>query len=78
MAGHLPHDSLPTDIVQTAPEEMDRGSVFADVTPDMLLYQGESFGPVCSVFEVRNDGEAIQIANDSEYGLTAGVMTGNE
>lgn len=53
-------------------------TVFSGVTPDMLLYQEESFGPVCSVFKVRSDEEAIRIANDSEYGLTAGVMTADE
>ncbi|GIL00623.1 MAG: salicylaldehyde dehydrogenase [Alphaproteobacteria bacterium] len=53
-------------------------TVFANVTPDMLLYQEETFGPVCSIFRVRNDEEAIRIANDSEYGLTAGVMTEDE
>jgi aldehyde dehydrogenase (NAD+) len=53
-------------------------TVFTGVTPDMQLYQEESFGPVCSVFKVRNDEEAIRIANDSEYGLTAGVMTADE
>jgi len=44
----------------------------------MLLYQEESFGPVCSVFKAKNDDDAVRIANDSEYGLTAGVMTENE
>jgi acyl-CoA reductase-like NAD-dependent aldehyde dehydrogenase len=53
-------------------------TVFTGVTPDMMLYQEESFGPVCSVFKVRSDEEAIRIANDSEYGLTAGVMTADE
>jgi aldehyde dehydrogenase (NAD+) len=53
-------------------------TVFANVTPDMLLYQEESFGPVCSIFKARNDEDAIRIANDSEYGLTAGVFTDDE
>jgi len=53
-------------------------TVFAGVTPDMLLYQQESFGPVCSIFKAKNDEEAIRIANDSEYGLTAGVMSEDE
>ncbi len=53
-------------------------TVFSGVTPDMLMYQQESFGPVCSIFKARNDEEAIRIANDSEYGLTAGVMTEDE
>ncbi|MBZ0163994.1 MAG: aldehyde dehydrogenase family protein [Notoacmeibacter sp.] len=53
-------------------------TVFAGVTPDMLLYQEETFGPVCSLFKVSDDAEAIHLANDSEYGLTAGVMTRDE
>ena len=53
-------------------------TVFANVTPDMQLYQEESFGPVCSIFKSRNDEDAIRIANDSEYGLTAGVFTNDE
>ncbi len=53
-------------------------TVFSGVTPDMLLYQQESFGPVCSIFTFGDDDEAVRIANDSEYGLTAGVMTEDE
>ncbi|MEC9344028.1 MAG: aldehyde dehydrogenase family protein, partial [Pseudomonadota bacterium] len=53
-------------------------TVFVGVTPDMLLYEEETFGPVCSIFKVKSDDEAIRIANDSEYGLTAGVMTADE
>ena len=53
-------------------------TVFAGVTPDMQLYQEESFGPVCSIFKVRSDEDAVRLANDTEYGLTAGVMTADE
>jgi aldehyde dehydrogenase (NAD+) len=53
-------------------------TVFANVTPDMLLYQEETFGPVCSLFKFATDEEAIRIANDSEYGLTAGVLSEDE
>lgn len=53
-------------------------SVFTDVGSDMLLYREESFGPVCSIFTARDDEDAVRIANDSEFGLTAGVMTSNE
>ena len=53
-------------------------TVFAGVTPEMQLYQEESFGPVCSIFKVRSDEDAVRLANDTEYGLTAGVMTADE
>ncbi|MCK5746524.1 MAG: aldehyde dehydrogenase family protein, partial [Oricola sp.] len=36
------------------------------------------FGPVCSIFKVGSDEEAVRLANDSEYGLTAGVMSEDE
>ncbi len=53
-------------------------TILTGVTPDMKLYQDETFGPVVPVIPFRTDEEAIQIANDSEYGLSAGVMTGDE
>jgi acyl-CoA reductase-like NAD-dependent aldehyde dehydrogenase len=53
-------------------------TILTGVTPDMLLYQDETFGPVVPVIPFRTDDEAIQIANDSEYGLSAGVMTRDE
>ncbi len=53
-------------------------TVFAGVTPEMLLYSEETFGPVCSIFKSSGDEDAIRIANDSEYGLTAGVFSQDE
>ena len=50
-------------------------TVFDDVTPDMNIANEEVFGPVLSVQQFRNDEEAIQIANASEYGLVGGVFT---
>jgi acyl-CoA reductase-like NAD-dependent aldehyde dehydrogenase len=44
-------------------------------TPDMRLYQEESFGPVVTVLRVDNDDEAVRLANDSEYGLSAAVFS---
>ena len=52
-------------------------SVLADVTPDMHIYAEESFGPVVSVIRARDTEHAIEIANDTEYGLTASVFTTN-
>ena len=53
-------------------------TILTGVTPDMKLYQDETFGPVVPVIPFRTDEEAIQIANDTEYGLSAGVMSRDE
>jgi len=53
-------------------------TILTGVTPDMLIYQNETFGPVVPVIPFRTDEEAIAIANDSEYGLSSGVITANE
>ncbi len=45
------------------------------VTPDMAIYQQESFGPVVSVLRFDSDEEAIALANDSEYGLSSAVFS---
>ncbi len=50
-------------------------TIFADVTPDMPLAQDEIFGPVLAVLKFENDGEAIEIANGTIYGLAAGIWT---
>ncbi len=53
-------------------------TIMTGVTPDMTLYQNETFGPVVPVIPFSTDDEAIAIANDTEYGLSSGVMTQNE
>jgi betaine-aldehyde dehydrogenase len=50
-------------------------TVFADVTPKMRIAREEIFGPVLSVFKWKNIEEAIEIANSTEYGLTAAIWT---
>jgi acyl-CoA reductase-like NAD-dependent aldehyde dehydrogenase len=45
------------------------------VTPDMDIYQQESFGPVVSLLRFDTDEEAIRLANDSEYGLSSAVFS---
>lgn len=50
-------------------------TVFADVRNDMRIAQEEVFGPVVSVIPFSEDEEAYAIANDTEYGLAAGVWT---
>jgi vanillin dehydrogenase len=44
------------------------------VTPAMKIYSEESFGPVKSIIRVNGVDEAVRIANDTEYGLSAAVF----
>jgi acyl-CoA reductase-like NAD-dependent aldehyde dehydrogenase len=50
-------------------------AIVDDVTPEMLVYQEESFGPIVSVLRFDSDEEAIRLANDSEYGLSSAVFS---
>jgi acyl-CoA reductase-like NAD-dependent aldehyde dehydrogenase len=52
-----------------------KATVVDRVTPVMRIFHEESFGPVVSVIRVDGEAEAIRIANDSEYGLSASVYT---
>jgi acyl-CoA reductase-like NAD-dependent aldehyde dehydrogenase len=45
------------------------------VTPEMRIYEEESFGPVTTILRVKGDEEAIRIANDTPYGLSAAVFS---
>ena len=62
------------------PEGYEKGyyvkpTVFANVTNDMTIAKEEIFGPVLSIIKYDNEDEAIEIANDTEYGL-AGYVQG--
>ena len=50
-------------------------TVIAGVTPAMKLYRDESFGPVVALIRAADEADAVRIANDSEYGLSAAVFT---
>jgi acyl-CoA reductase-like NAD-dependent aldehyde dehydrogenase len=50
-------------------------TIFADVTPEMTIAREEIFGPVLAAIEFADLDEAIARANDSQYGLAAGVWT---
>lgn len=50
-------------------------TVFTDVAPSMRIAQEEIFGPVLAVIRVTDFDEAVTVANDTEYGLTASVVT---
>ncbi len=50
-------------------------TIFADVTPEMTIWKEEIFGPVLSVTTAETPEEAIQLANDSRYGLSSSIYT---
>lgn len=62
-------DDLPKGGFYTAP------TVFGDVPVDHPVAQQEVFGPVLSVIRVRDEDEALEVANATPYGLVAGVWT---
>lgn len=55
-----------------------RPTVLAGVTRAMPAFREEIFGPVAPVIVVRDDDEAVAVANDTEYGLVAAVQTGSK
>ncbi|MGB2462287.1 MAG: aldehyde dehydrogenase family protein, partial [Candidatus Puniceispirillaceae bacterium] len=64
------------------PEGLNRGwfvkpTVFADATPDMTIMREEIFGPVLAMMPFDTEEEAIELANDTPYGLAAYIQTGS-
>ncbi|MFO1324097.1 MAG: aldehyde dehydrogenase family protein [Burkholderiales bacterium] len=53
-------------------------TVFGDVDHSMALMRDESFGPIIGLQAVADDEAAVDLMNDTEYGLTAGVYTADE
>ncbi len=65
-----------------APEGLEQGyyvrpTIFSGVTRDMTIAQEEIFGPVLSIMPYDTEEEAIEIANDTIYGLAGGVWAGD-
>lgn len=54
-----------------------RPTVFANVRNDMAIAQNEVFGPVAAVIPFTDEDDAVRIANDTQFGLAAGVWTNN-
>jgi aldehyde dehydrogenase (NAD+) len=54
-----------------------RPTVFADVSNDMTIAREEIFGPVLSIIPYDNEDEAVEIANDTPYGLSGYVSSGS-
>jgi aldehyde dehydrogenase (NAD+) len=52
-------------------------TVYAGLSADSRVVREEIFGPVCAVLEFADEAEAIRMANDTDYGLAAGLWTQN-
>ncbi len=68
-----------TALIKKFPED-DGGTylspqILVDVTHEMRVMRDESFGPVVGIMKVKSDEEAIELMNDSEFGLTASLWT---
>ena len=53
-------------------------TIVTGVTQDMDIWRDETFGPVAVVVPFRDDAEAVNMNNDTEYGLSSGIITANE
>ena len=53
-------------------------TVLGDVTPEMRVFREETFGPVAPIIVANDEDDAVRLANDSEYGLSAGIITADE
>jgi len=49
-------------------------TLLTDITPEMRAYGEELFGPVAMVYKVADEAEAVRLANDTQYGLSASVF----
>lgn len=64
-------------LVRDTPGYYLQPALFTDTTNTMVLNREEIFGPVAGIIRVRDYDEALAIANDTEFGLTAGICTGS-
>jgi 1-pyrroline-5-carboxylate dehydrogenase len=53
-------------------------TVFADIAPDAVISQEEIFGPVLAIIKVNSFEEGLSVANNTEYGLTGALYTGDK
>ncbi|KAF7907074.1 uncharacterized protein EAF01_004661 [Botrytis porri] len=52
-------------------------TVFTDVKPSMRIYREEVFGPFCAIASFKTEEEAVEMANDTTYGLGSAIFTTN-
>ena len=64
------------------PEDHEKGyffepTVIENVTPDMDVFRKEIFGPIAAILSFESEEEVMELANDTEYGLSSYIYTGN-
>jgi len=68
-----------TPLINTFPEDDGEAyltpQILTNVTHDMRVMRDETFGPLVGIMKVKDDGEAIELMNDSDFGLTASLWT---
>ncbi len=52
-------------------------TILSDVTPEMPVFSSETFGPVAAIIRARDEEHAVQLANDSQFGLSSNLWTQN-
>ena len=81
LAGHLKHiegahAAGARQVIGGAPDgQLLPPHVFVDVRNDMAIAQEEMFGPIAPIIKVSSEAEALQVANDTQYGLSSSVFT---
>jgi aldehyde dehydrogenase (NAD+) len=50
-------------------------TIFTDVRPEMKIVQEEIFGPVAAIIKFKDEAEAVEMANNTTYGLAAHIFT---
>ena len=78
------HDALMSEALAAGAIQVNGGqaqgvlmpaTVIDKVTPAMRLFREESFGPIVAITRARDEAHAIELANDTEYGLAAAIFT---
>ena len=65
----------PEDVGEIEKGHFVRPTVFKDVKPSMRIWKEEIFGPVLCIVSYKDEDEALELANDTEYGLSGGVWS---
>lgn len=62
-------------LIRTCEDRLYKPTLLANITSEMKIFYEETFGPVASIIHVNDEKEALNVANNTTYGLSAGVIT---